>query len=217
MLLPDSQRDILRVLADGRLHAYRDIVLGTGKYSNLPAELRQRHPRSLGSKGMVSEFTISTDTDRIAAFQITVAGLVAIHGCKAKEAARMLPAMDDALRDFRARWNSWRVLYREETRQAKILGLRHNPYLLLRALADGREQTFADLARATGIFSGLPQDLRARHARHRSLASLGLIRETILDGDDNDFQHAFQITPEGQKLLARLCSSVENATPPPTR
>lgn len=212
MLLPDSQRDILQVLADGRLHTYRDIVRGTGKYSNLPAELRQRHPRSLGGKGMVREFTIPTDTDRVAAFQITVAGLVMVHGCKAKEAARMLPAMDDALHDFRARWNAWRVLYCEETRQAKILGLRHNPYLLLRALADGREQTFADLARATGIFSGLPQDLRARHARHRSLASLGLIRETILDGDDNDFQHAFQITENGQKLLARLCLPEETAT-----
>lgn len=201
--LPRSQLAILHVLADGALHSYRDIVLGTGKYSNLPAELRERHPRSLGSKGMVREIQMDVGNDTVATFQITLIGLKAIGTVFRTKPQFLIQDLGLAKEVFLRRYHKWREQYKLEEQEAAKCDLRHNPYLLLKAMADGEEHTFASLARATGIFSGLPQDLRARHARHNSLSSLGLIRETVIEQDNGKAVHAFQITKTGLKRLEK--------------
>jgi hypothetical protein len=191
--LPHNQYPHLKALEDGKLHTYRDIVKATGLYSNLPAELRQRHPRSLGSKGLIREVQVNVGGKTLTVFQATA------------DALRRLGVpngpvpLQDALAEFEGRYTNWRQQYEREESEAERLGLRHNAYLLLRALADGQEHTFADLARATGIFSGLPQDLRARHAD--SLGRKGLLREDrqAIDGKN---VHTFQITAKGKEVLA---------------
>jgi hypothetical protein len=201
MTLSKTQRLLLEALSDCKLHTYRDIVMATGKYSNLPAELRERHPRSLGSKGLVRELVIDIGGVKVYAFQITTDGLREL-GRPPNKPALIHFTLEQFKDDFKKRYERWREEYKQEEIEAECCGLRHNPYLLLRAMADGEEKTFADLARATGIFSGLPQYLRARHARHRSLASLGLIRETIIENEDgNGFTFAFTITKAGLALL----------------
>jgi hypothetical protein len=75
-------------------------------------------------------------------------------------------------------------------------------YQLLKALeaaeAAGHMLTFRQLVKATGIYSGLPLNLRSRH--HRSLGTKGLVREDILM-IDGEKVFCFQITKEGQELL----------------
>jgi hypothetical protein len=48
--------------------------LATGVYSNLPADLRQRHEGSLGSKGLVREGSQDIDGKEVDTFQITAKG-----------------------------------------------------------------------------------------------------------------------------------------------
>ncbi len=107
--------------------------------------------------------------------------------------------LDAAMEDFRQRYRAWREQYKIEEQEAQRCGLRHNPYLLLKAMAADPERghTFADLAKATGIFSGLPQDLHQQHPG--SLGSEGLLREDCQDIDG----YTFQITAKGKEVLAR--------------
>ena len=194
--LPKSQRRILELLSDGQLWSYRDIVLATGKYSNLPGELRSRHERSLGAKGLIRESFLTIERSKVAVFQIVPMGcrVIGVPVPKTLMTAKVVEA------NFKERYRQWCEQYEQEERIAKAIGLRHNPYLLLKSLGDGQEHTFADLAQATGIFSGLVQDLRLRHTRHGSLASMGLVKETVIEGD-RKATFAFQITNQGLALL----------------
>jgi hypothetical protein len=141
---------------------------------------------------------IETDVEgvKIAAFQIMRLGCGQLDG----HAPSLLYDLDAAMEDFRQRYRAWREQYQVEEQEAQRCGLRHNPYLLLLALADGQEHTFADLARATGIFSGLPQDLHQRHPG--SLGSEGLLREDYQDIDGKKV-YTFQITAKGTEVLAK--------------
>lgn len=207
-LLPGAQRELLTVLSDGRIYCYRELAAATGQHSGLSHQLRERtYSNSLGSKGFVredrltyAEMGISKSSDFVYTFQITTTGCAAI-GVKA---SALFSDPDAAVADFAARYRSWWASYQEDQSLAQRLGLRHNPFVLLRALADTREpMTYKQLTQATGIFSGLVQDLRHRHARHRSLAWLGLIEETVVDDEARGkYIHAFQITAKGLALLA---------------
>lgn len=195
MKLPKSQRKLLEALADGKWHSYREIVLATGKYSNLPGELSNRHERSLGAKGLVREQTVYVEkVGHMSAFRLTSAAVLDA-GFKAD--------LEEDTAEFLHRQQRWHKQYQHEEQEAKSIGLRHNSYLLLKALRDGEEHTFADLARATGIFSGLPQYLRKRHAKHKSLASMGLCHETVIETERKPV-YAFQITKKGLALLDKL-------------
>lgn len=197
MTLPKSQIEILHALKDGKLYSYREIVLATGKYSNLSGELRERHPRSLGCKGMVREVWVKIGDDNIAAFMLTESGALEI-GAKPS----VIQEIDEAREDFTKRYSHWREQYGREKAEAEKVGLRRNQYCFLKAMEDGSEKTMADLARDTGIFSNMPQDLRARYGNN-SLASLGLCKETIIEKDDgtSGFTHAFRITAKGSRTL----------------
>lgn len=203
--LSGNQEAILLALSDGRLHTYRDIVLATGLYSNLPAELRYRHAGSLGDKGLVREssFVVPAEAkskrEEVWTFQISSTGC----GQLGKPVPSFVSHVTAAKNDFQERYLRFLQEHRQVRVKAKQLGLQGNAYLILRALADGSEKTFADIARATGVFSGLPQYLRKRHADHKSLASLGLVCESQSFEEDKAV-FTFQITKAGQKLLARV-------------
>jgi len=72
--LPVNQYLLLKALEDGELHTYRELVMKTGIYSNLPAELRDRHEGSLGHKGLVEEDRFDIDGKDIYTFKITAKG-----------------------------------------------------------------------------------------------------------------------------------------------
>jgi hypothetical protein len=209
MKLPKSQRQILELMSDGRLWSYREITRSTGKYSNLAGELRGNHlaGRSLGAKGLVREGELTMDQmgirdglkHKVYTFQATPLAF-GVLGIPVPAIAKDPAA---AVEDFAQRYREWWKQWREEELLAQKVGLRHNPVVLLRAMATDpmREWTLAELAKATGLFSGLVQDLRARHARHRSLASMGLCRETFFEKDNGLAKFAFTITRAGLALL----------------
>lgn len=201
--LPKTQRQILESLADGKLHTYREIVMATGKYSNLPGELRNRHERSLGAKGFVREIQVDVGTDIVATFQINPFGCRELGIAVPKIVATPKVALDD----FLERWRQWREQYKREAEEAAKIELRHNPYLLLKALATYPNHAFTlgELAKTSGVFSGLVQDLRCRHGRHSSnLGHLGLAVEGLEITNEDKSVFTFQITEKGLKLLAKL-------------
>lgn len=198
------QETILLSLRDGRLYTFQDIVRATGIYSGLVNDIRQRHEGSLGSMGLVRESafyptgTLKSKRKLMWTFQITERGCALLHIEKPLYLVNSLIALDE----FQDRYARAARERSNTLKKARSVGLQGKPYLLLHALADGEEKTFAELARSTGIFSGMPQYLRARHGRHRSLASLGLISESQVFEDDKAV-FTFQITKAGKELLAR--------------
>lgn len=204
--LSHNQHSLLTALADCRWHSYCNLVMATGLYSNLPAELRQRHAKSLGDKGLVRELSyqppivVKSKRSQVWVFQITR------NGCAYLGGKPNYPFLNEetgkAAADFAERYLQYQTKQARLKRQAKEVGLRGNVLAVLEALADGSDKTFSAIARATGIFSGLPQYLRSRHDRHKSLASLGLAKETITINEDGRSVFAFRITAAGKKTLA---------------
>src|SRR4051812_44480279 len=85
--LSRTQYLLLRALSDGQDHTYKDIVMTTGIHSNLPADFRVKHPKSLGAKGLVTESTYDIDGKDVIMFKITTAGrkVLEIAGTKLLE------------------------------------------------------------------------------------------------------------------------------------
>lgn len=90
-------------------------------------------------------------------------------------------------------------------KEAKRVGLTHNPYLILKSLADRDWHDTQEIVQMTGIYSNLPCVLRYKH--RGSLAALGYIEENLTEGNtDRGFAIpciVFRITEEGLKVLDR--------------
>lgn len=69
---------ILRALANGTPHSYKQIHSKTGYYSNLTAAMRPSHRGSLGHLRLVKERIINEDGQKVIVFKITEKGLKAV-------------------------------------------------------------------------------------------------------------------------------------------
>jgi hypothetical protein len=88
-----------------------------------------------------------------------------------------------------------------EKKLAKLCGLSRTQFVLLRSLADGQLHIYEDIVEDTGIYSGLPSELRARH--EGSLGAKGLVEEDEIELDRGKRVATFKITARGKKLLQK--------------
>jgi hypothetical protein len=185
-----NQLAILKALADGDQHDYHEIVQATGIYSNLPGELRHRNQGSLTARGLVRELSTSR---KGATFILAPRGRDLLN--------RLGVDCSPPRRPFAERQRL--RLERMGRCLTAVLGhgLTYGLYVLLKALADGDEHDYREIAQASGVYSGLPTWLRYHH--DGSLGQRGLVREDIvLVGHRKVW--VFQLTAKGKALLDKI-------------